>query len=126
MLRNYEALSGQVNLIGMVKAAMGDSRKAAEDAPATVVETRHRTLASQSSPPAHDGDSGGHIELVELDLIICDPRLQPREKLDETSLENYTRDLEAGIKLPAVTAFRDPASRRIVLADGYHRIEAAR
>jgi hypothetical protein len=117
---------GLEDLIGVVVAVIGDAGKAAEDASAAAVKTRHRSLASQSSPPAHDGDSRGHVELVELDVIICDSRLQPREKLDEATVQDYTGVMEAGIELPPVTAFRDLASGRTVLADGYHRLEAAR
>lgn len=63
---------------------------------------------------------------VEIGAIIADPDVQPRAKLDEKVEADYAELMEDGADFPPLTVFEDQASHGLILADGFHRLGAAR
>lgn len=59
-----------------------------------------------------------------LQLLRTDDYIQPRCQMDETLIAAYEADLRAGAQFPPVEVFYDGADHWV--ADGFHRIEAAR
>jgi hypothetical protein len=56
--------------------------------------------------------------------ITADPAVQPRERMDMPTVMEYAGEMQAGTQFPPVVAFYD--GTRYWLADGFHRLEAAR
>ncbi|HPM84262.1 MAG TPA: ParB/RepB/Spo0J family partition protein, partial [Candidatus Anammoximicrobium sp.] len=56
--------------------------------------------------------------------IIADTDLHPRVKLNENAIDDYAQAMQAGIDLPPIIVFQE--GRKYHLADGWHRLEAAR
>ena len=69
--------------------------------------------------------SEGWIETIELTRIITDDEHYPRTKLNEAAISEYARVTREGGTLPPIILFRDE-SQEYHLADGRHRLEAAR
>ena len=61
---------------------------------------------------------------IQLNQISDDPATQPREKLDDATVERYADAMAAGQQLPPITVYHD--GETYWLADGWHRREAAR
>lgn len=51
---------------------------------------------------------------------------QVRRFLDPKMIEAYTEDMQAGAVFPAIIVFAEKGSERYVLADGFHRLAAAK
>lgn len=64
----------------------------------------------------------GVITMLALTDITLDADLQPRQRIDETTSEEYLHALVDGTAFPPVTVFREGAEHR--LADGFHRFRA--
>lgn len=58
--------------------------------------------------------------------IVLDPGLQPRDGLDEETIERYANAMAAGVQLPDIVVFHDRDSDVYRIADGWHRVEAAK
>jgi uncharacterized ParB-like nuclease family protein len=67
------------------------------------------------------------MDVMELPLsqIRCDEKAQPRVKLDEFMVKEYSEEMSEGAAFPPVIVFHRP-NEDYYLADGWHRIEAAR
>lgn len=64
------------------------------------------------------------IRQVPLDQITLDERLQPREMLSQTLVDEYTERLADGDEFPPVDVIEDGAL--LLLVDGWHRLAAHR
>lgn len=64
------------------------------------------------------------IRHIQLNQVSDDPATQPREKLDDATVERYADAMAAGQQLPPITVYHD--GETYWLADGWHRREAAR
>jgi ParB-like chromosome segregation protein Spo0J len=60
---------------------------------------------------------------LDLDLIIRDPEIQPRERLNEDAVAQYAEDMLAGIEFPPVVVYFDGIE--YWLSQGFHRTRAA-
>jgi hypothetical protein len=60
---------------------------------------------------------------MKLSALILDPSAQPRVKLDETVIEEYTEAMQEGNVFPPLVVYG--TDRRAWLADGWHRYHAA-
>jgi protein gp37 len=67
----------------------------------------------------------GEARTLDLALIIRDPEMQPREELNEDTLVQYSEDMLAGIKFPAVVVYHDRKEGLYWLSQGFHRCGAA-
>ncbi|MBN2389919.1 MAG: ParB N-terminal domain-containing protein [Anaerolineae bacterium] len=64
-------------------------------------------------------------QLLNIGAIVVDPALQPREQMDMAMVMEYAGEMQqAGSQFPPVTAFG--TVEQCWLADGFHRIEAAK
>lgn len=63
-------------------------------------------------------------QLINLADIIADPALQPRASMNLVTIAEYQEALDTGAQFPPVVAFFDGG--KYWLADGFHRLEAAR
>lgn len=61
---------------------------------------------------------------IEIRDIIADTDLHPRVKLNENAIDDYAQAMKAGIDLPPIIVFQEGGQYH--LADGWHRLEAAR
>jgi len=66
----------------------------------------------------------GKIDKLPVSALTRDLNLQPRERIDDTTVATYAEDIASGAKMPAVVVF-DDGTKRYWLADGFHRCEAA-
>lgn len=64
------------------------------------------------------------LDNVPLELIQDDPATQPRERLDDETVERYADAMAEGQQLPPIIIYHD--GETYWLADGWHRREAAR
>ena len=62
---------------------------------------------------------------IKLSYIAADPDLQPRIGINPETVKDYADDMRRGDKFPAVVVFHDGKSS-YWLADGFHRLRAAR
>jgi protein gp37 len=60
---------------------------------------------------------------LELALIIRDPEIQPRERMNHETITQYSEDMLAGIAFPPIRVFFD--GERYWLSQGFHRFGAA-
>lgn len=60
---------------------------------------------------------------MKLSALILDPSAQPRVKLDDEVIQEYTEAMREGRKFPPLTAYG--TNKRAWLADGWHRYHAA-
>jgi hypothetical protein len=73
-----------------------------------------------------------HPSIIELDIsptntsFIMDSTIQQRVGLDEATVEAYAELYHEGRDLGRITVFADPATGTCILADGWHRVFAAR
>lgn len=68
--------------------------------------------------------------LAELEMIACEnieatAATQVRVKLDKSTIDQYTEDMQNGADMPPIVVFREQNSDRNILADGFHRLYAA-
>ena len=56
---------------------------------------------------------------------MCD-RVRVRKKADPATIERYAEAYKAKHILPPITVFHEPGTKRYVIADGEHRLEAAK
>lgn len=59
-----------------------------------------------------------------LSEIVTDAGTQVRAELNESTVDEYSAQMLDGVKFPPVTVFHDGS--RFILADGFHRVLAAR
>lgn len=62
------------------------------------------------------------VEIITLNQIELDPKIQPRVNLSESTIKEYTEDISMGAKFPPVDLFFD--GEIYLLTDGYHRFHA--
>jgi protein gp37/uncharacterized ParB-like nuclease family protein len=75
-----------------------------------------------------DENGGGHVkntEEIPLNYIQMLPEVQPRTKLSDEKIEEYAKTMEESAEFPPVVVFRETGNV-YVLADGFHRVRAAR
>ena len=65
------------------------------------------------------------VREIPLNEIEVSAALQTRYRLCRTTIEEYARDMRKGAIFPPLTVFSEDGSERKLLADGFHRIEAA-
>ena len=63
---------------------------------------------------------------IDLSLVIIDPDLQQRVKLDESIIEEYAIALSNGEVFPPITVWHNTEDGRNYLVDGFHRVAAAK
>lgn len=63
-------------------------------------------------------------DLLSLDSLVLDPALQPRQALDQNTVAEYAAAMQAGDVFPPLHVF--DAGEKLLLADGFHRVAAAR
>lgn len=81
-----------------------------------------RPVAPRRCPPLQNSDTAP----VDLARIVCDERVQAREGLDEQTVQDYVEAMQAGAEFPPVVVFGDVNTGGLTLADGFHRVAAAR
>lgn len=74
--------------------------------------------------PRRFGDQLANDRHLVIDDITLDPRCQPRMAMDLELVQEYADAMTSGSAFPPVTVFHDGGA--YYLADGFHRIEAAR
>jgi len=62
---------------------------------------------------------------IKLSYIAADPDLQPRAGMNLETIEDYASDMRRGVQFPPLVVFHDGKSS-YWLADGFHRLGAAR
>ena len=62
-------------------------------------------------------------QLIRIDQLTIDPKLQPRQQVNEALVEEYREVWASGTRLPAVEVVSDGV--RHWLVDGFHRVLAA-
>ena len=62
---------------------------------------------------------------IKLSSIVADPDLQPRAGMNLETIEDYADDMRRGDQFPPLVVFHDGKSS-YWLADGFHRLRAAR
>ncbi|MCK6579925.1 MAG: hypothetical protein L6Q98_17685 [Anaerolineae bacterium] len=67
-----------------------------------------------------------HVDTVAIADIVIDAEVQSRLALDPAAVERYRDEYVAGTRFPAVILFREKQGAPLILADGFHRVEAAR
>ena len=63
-------------------------------------------------------------DTIQINAICIDGGTQPRDKIDEATVTEYTQALEHGSEFPPVVVFFDDVT--YWLADGFHRVAAHR
>ena len=63
---------------------------------------------------------------ISIDEIEATSRTQVRSELDKKVIADYAEAMQAGAIFPALTVFAEKDSQRFILADGFHRLEAAK
>lgn len=61
---------------------------------------------------------------IKIQNVVAPEELHPRAKLSEPAIEDYAQAMKDGVELPPIVVFQD--ERGCHLADGWHRLEAAR
>jgi len=72
--------------------------------------------------PARNGEE--KVVSLRLDLIRLDAGMQNRAHLDDSTISEYCEAMLHGDSFPPIIVFRNGGD--FVLADGWHRIKAAR
>lgn len=80
-------------------------------------------MAQQETAPTQGLPPGGTLRSLDPDKITRDPRLQPREVIDSSRVEEYREAMERGDILPPVVVFYD--GQHHWLGDGFTRTLAA-
>ncbi len=62
----------------------------------------------------------------ELPLDVIDTSIQTRYRLDKATIKDYEEAMRSGAVFPPCTIFAERNSERYILADGHHRLEAAK
>jgi hypothetical protein len=64
---------------------------------------------------------------IEISRIVIDPATQMRaDGVNPATVEDYAEDMAEGAKFPAIIVFYDETEEVYWLADGFHRVEAAK
>lgn len=66
---------------------------------------------------------------IKLDDLVIDPRVQARVRMDGEVVDEYAEAMKAGASIPSVDGVRVAEGEfagKVVIWDGFHRIEAAR
>jgi ParB-like nuclease domain len=63
---------------------------------------------------------------IAIDLIEASAATQIRVRLDQDKIEEYAQAIRDGAAFPAITVFAEQGSERFILADGFHRLAAAK
>ena len=66
------------------------------------------------------------IRAICINEIEATANTQVRRMLDKGVIEEYAEAMQAGALFPALTVFAEKDSQRYILADGFHRLEAAK
>ncbi|MCH8108710.1 MAG: ParB-like nuclease domain-containing protein, partial [Chloroflexi bacterium] len=66
------------------------------------------------------------IRAICIDEIEATATTQVRHRLDARVIEEYADAMQAGAIFPALMVFAEKDSQRYILADGFHRLEAAK
>lgn len=64
----------------------------------------------------------GQPQLLSLSLVKLDPEIQPRQKLNQEVITEYSEAMRRGGQFPPIIAYFDDTE--YWLADGFHRIQA--
>lgn len=75
---------------------------------------------------ARNGPARDEIQDIALDRIVLDVGVQPRRGEDDEALRDYLAAMLDGAEFPPVDVFWDRVVDRYILADGFHRVRAAR
>ncbi len=62
--------------------------------------------------------------MIAIDKLIAD--IQPRVETKQEVIDEYAELLLSGVQMPPITVFYDKETGQFYLADGYHRVAAAR
>lgn len=62
----------------------------------------------------------------ELRLEVIDTSIRTRYRLDKATIKDYEEAMRSGAVFPPLVVFSEKNSQRYVLADGHHRLEAAK
>lgn len=98
---------------------------APEDSYTPLTEGTAEERAAHMQPVVRDGVLAAPRTMLRVDSIRTDGGTQARVELDSTTVFEYMDALIDGVELPPVTVFVDAEEQRW-LADGFHRLEAAR
>lgn len=63
---------------------------------------------------------------IAIELIEASAATQIRVRLDQEKIEEYAQAIRDGAPFPAITVFAEKGSERYILADGFHRLAAAK
>lgn len=63
-------------------------------------------------------------QMMRCEDIQATDATQVRTRLYKEVIDNYREEIENGAKMPAITAFCEENSERIILSDGHHRLYA--
>jgi hypothetical protein len=63
---------------------------------------------------------------IAIELIEASAATQIRVRLDQDVIEEYAQAIRDGAAFPAITVFAEKGSERYILADGFHRLAAAK
>jgi hypothetical protein len=66
------------------------------------------------------------VRTVPLDQIRIEAGIQIRVQLDDETIEDYLQAMLGGAEFPAVVLFQTKPTAEWILADGFHRVAAAR
>lgn len=66
------------------------------------------------------------MKLLKVDLIDASSLTQTRVKLDQSVVDEYADLMSVGIEFPDIVVFAGDQSEAIILADGFHRLAAAK
>lgn len=80
--------------------------------------------AGQRQPQEELTSMFGSAIHLDIAAIRIDAGTQPRARLDDSTVSDYAEQMRDGAKFPPVTVFHDGSA--YYLADGFHRIAAAR
>ena len=63
---------------------------------------------------------------IAIEEIVADAGTQVRLRLDPDVIDEYAQGIKDGAKFPPITVFAENGSERYYLADGFHRLAAAK
>ncbi len=70
-------------------------------------------------------DQPPKVKRIKLIKILRLDEIQPREKIDRSTVDEYAQAMSRREKFPPVVVFLDPEDEVYRLADGFHRMDAA-
>lgn len=90
----------------------------------TVNDIDTQAAPGDQATPADHGARPGRLETIAVKNIRTDGGTQARSFLRESVVGDFAEEMRRGDKFPAVVVFHGGAN--YWLADGFHRVEAAR